>query len=366
MLKKAGSLPVLMYHYISDHPDANAVSRAEFAEHCRALAESGWRGISLAEAEGFLERGEPVPEKSALITFDDGYLDNYLHALPLLHAYGHQAVMFAVSGRLDRGTEPRAPLADVLAGRIPDMPGVNFPVREDSLGFRVRRDVFCNAAEARAMEESGVMAVAAHSRGHLGVFAGAEFSGFARPGDQPRTFYGTALGRVWGLPGFTVKPGLLHRAFIPAPEMVEAVRKLVPQDDAGAAAFFSDAGNEARLRALAERFAGKMGRMETDDERRERMWGEIAGSKADLEALLGHAVLSFCWPWGKYAEEARQLALEAGFSVLFTTREGPNPPGGATAVRRFKARNKDGGWLLSRVRLYGSPLLGALYAKLRV
>ena len=361
----AKSLPVVMYHYVNDSPGSITVSPACFQEHCRAMAEAGWRGVGLAEAEAFCIHGEPLPEKSALISFDDGFLDNCLNALPALHAYGHKAVMFAVSGRLEQGDTPRVPMADLLAGTAQPLPEASRPVRKNERGFTVRRDVFCNHAEVRAMEASGVMAVASHSRGHLGVFAGPEFTSFAAPGNQGRTFYLTEHGHFWGLPNFKVVPGLRDRAFLPNPELLERIRSLVPQDYDEALAFFASESNVKELKFLATGFAGDMGRFETDNERRDRMWREIAGGKADLEAILGHGLKTFCWPWGKYGPEAHTLALEAGFSLLFTTAEGPNPPAAPLAVGRFKGKSKSGNWLNSRLRAYSRPLLGKAYARLR-
>lgn len=354
-----------MYHYVNNSPGAITVSPDCFEDHCRSMAKAGWRGISLAEAEGFLARGEPVPEKSVLITFDDGYLDNCLYALPALCAHGHKAVMFAVSGRLEAGDAPRVSVADLLAGKAHVLSEVSRPVRKNRRGFTVRSDIFCNHAEVRAMEASGVMAVASHSRGHLGVFTGPEFASFAAPGNQGRTFYLTGYGHFWGLPGFKVGPGLLHRAFLPNPELLDGIRRLVPQDWDQAQEFFASEDNVKALKALATKFAGDMGRFETDAERRERMWREIAGGKAELETVLGHEVKSFCWPWGKYCPEAHALALEAGFSPLFGTAEGPNLPARPLAVHRFKAKAKDGDWLVSRLRVYSRPLAGKVYARLR-
>ena len=354
-----------MYHYVNDSAGAITVSPACFEEHCRAMAEQGWRGISLAEAEDFFIHGGSLPKKSLLISFDDGYLDNCQHALPILGAYGHKAVVFAVSGRLEAGESPRVPMADLFEGRAHALPQVNLPVRKNELGFTIRTDVFCNHAEIRAMEESGIMAVASHSRGHFGVFAGPEFRSFAAPGDQARTFYLTEHGHFWGQPGFKVVPGLQRRAFLPNPDLLEAIRRLVPQSDEGALDFFAVEENVRELRALAAGFAGNMGRYETDAERRERMWREIAGGKAELASLLGHEVKSFCWPWGKYCPEAHALALDAGFSLLFTTDAGANPPSQPLALRRFKARARSGAWLVSRLGFYSSPLLGNLYAALR-
>lgn len=355
-----------MYHYVNDFVGSITVSARRFDEHCRVLSEQGWRGVSLPEAENFLIHGETLPPKSFLMTFDDGFYDNYVNALPIMQKHGHKGVVFAVSDRLEISEDPRAGLDDVLSGRAVVPPAVATPVHQTKQGFTVRDDVFLNHAEARLADAEGTLAVASHAQGHYGVFTGPEFSGFTQPGTCLRTFYRTEQEIVWGLPAFGVKAGLLHRGFLPNPALVEAVVRLVPQEFDGASDFFSDAENKRALEELASSFTGNLGRFETDSERTDRMWREISGGKEQLESILGHSVRTLCWPWGQYCPEALQLAKDAGFKLFFTTREGSNPPAQPEAVRRFKAKDKSGEWLTARMSIYSRPLLGALYAKIRI
>ncbi len=345
-----------MNHYVNEGGGRLTLTPTCFAQQCRALADRGLHGVGLDEAEAYLLHGEPLPEKSLLITFDDGYLDNYFHALPALYAYGHKAAFFPVADRLEAVDEPRALLADTLAGKaVVPSPASNALTRTPQ-GFTVRRDVFCNHGEVRAMEASGVFMTGAHGLGHYGVFTSPRYKNFFRPRTQLRTFYRTEAEPVWGMPDFPVRPGLRFRAFLPNPEMTEKIRSLVPQDFDAAAAFFADAANMRALRALAKSFTGKMGRYETDEERKERMWREVVGGKTLLEGVLGRKVRSLCWPWGRYSEEARRLALEAGFQVFFTVYGGANPPRRPLAVHRFQSRNMGGAWLALQTRLHARPV----------
>ena len=158
----AYSLPVLMYHYVSRFPGAIAVSPEHFEDQCRGMAEHGWRGIGLDEAEAFLLKGAPLPPRSLLITFDDGYLDNYVYAWPILRKYGHKGVVFAVTERMEAEKKCRPTLADVWEGLPPSsLPPVDAPMHDTPFGYQVRRDMFFSWEEARHMESSGVMAVAA-------------------------------------------------------------------------------------------------------------------------------------------------------------------------------------------------------------
>ena len=383
------SLPVLMHHYISRFPNSIAVTPEIFEEQCRILAEHGWFGAGLAEAEEFLLSNAPLPPKRFLMTFDDGYLDNWVHALPIMRKYGHKGVVFVTADRISgkvgfgRSYDDRADccqpasaclrptLQDVWEGRLPAsaLPGVDTPMRERAAGYAVKEDLFLNWDEARAMDSEGVLSIAAHSMRHERVLTGDEWSGFAAPGHTLSTFWHVWPDMFWGLPDFPRKPELANRAFILNPELVEEIKRLVPQAEAEAYEFFRVEQNIAALRGLIEgrrKKAGGLGRLETREEMLRRVGESLRLNQEALARELGHTVRSFCWPWGKWSDDALELGRAAGFEVFYTCDMGPNRPGSAGAVKRFKVRNKGGNWLLSRLKLYASPLLGGLYARFRI
>jgi peptidoglycan/xylan/chitin deacetylase (PgdA/CDA1 family) len=94
---------VLMYHMVSE-PVAGAkfrglrVSPVAFERQLQWLHERGFRFLTMSE----LMAADAVPEKSVAITFDDGYEDNFRHALPLLQKYGAKATLYLVADRHDR------------------------------------------------------------------------------------------------------------------------------------------------------------------------------------------------------------------------------------------------------------------------
>lgn len=369
------SLPVLMYHYISRFSGPIAVSPENFEAQCRGMAAAGWRGVSLAEAEAYLRDGVPLPTRSALITFDDGFLDNYVYAWPILKKYGHQGVVFAVTDRLTTGMQVRPTLEDVWDGRCraEDLPPVDAPMHMDELGHAQRKDLFLSWEEARRMEASGVMAVAAHTARHLAVYAAPTFP--PRGGDprvrMPRmrgnTFYLVDGPTPWGLPLFKERPAMHSRAFVPSPALLDAIRGLVPQEETQAYAFFKEAANTQRLLDLVDAFAPEdLGRPESDAERALRVRAELTSCASTLERELGHAVSSLCWPWGRGSDVARKEGEQLGFSVFYETRMGANPPSAPLAVRRFKVRDKGWNWLRLRLEIYSRPWLARAYAKARL
>ena len=93
----SAQVPILMYHHLSeDVTNSEMVSPEQFEAQIRALSEAGYTGVSFDELQGYVLRGEPLPEKPVVITFDDGYLSNYTLAYPILQKYNMKATIFAI------------------------------------------------------------------------------------------------------------------------------------------------------------------------------------------------------------------------------------------------------------------------------
>ncbi len=102
--------PILMYHYVSVPPAGSNVYRQDlsvtpdlFRSHLQALDDAGYTTISMYELVRHLNQGTPLPEKPVILTFDDGYRDNYENALPLLQEFGKTAMFFVVTDYIDAG-----------------------------------------------------------------------------------------------------------------------------------------------------------------------------------------------------------------------------------------------------------------------
>ncbi|MFQ5594419.1 MAG: polysaccharide deacetylase family protein [Anaerolineae bacterium] len=101
-------VPILMYHYISELPLGAdeiriglSVTPADFEAHLQYLKENGYHTISLHQLLLNLTRGEPLPANPIILTFDDGYRDNYENAFPLLQKYGFTATFFLITNFID-------------------------------------------------------------------------------------------------------------------------------------------------------------------------------------------------------------------------------------------------------------------------
>lgn len=99
-----------MYHYISVPPaDADiyrkdlSVAPERFESHLRYLQEHGYRTVTLDDLLAFLAGGAALPARPVILTFDDGYVDNYTAAYPLLRKYGMVGHFFIISDFVNQG-----------------------------------------------------------------------------------------------------------------------------------------------------------------------------------------------------------------------------------------------------------------------
>ena len=89
------SLSVLMYHKVSEkRMDFLTVTTEQLDQHFEYLKSAGYQSITSSEVIKFIEKKEPLPPKSVLITFDDGYHNNLILAYPLLKKYHLKATIF--------------------------------------------------------------------------------------------------------------------------------------------------------------------------------------------------------------------------------------------------------------------------------
>lgn len=97
-------LPILMYHRVSDEGDT-ALSRyrvtpARFRQQMEWLDRNRYEAISLELLRAVCEGRRRLPPRPVLITFDDGYVDFYQNAWPILRAFDYPSVMFVVAGKV--------------------------------------------------------------------------------------------------------------------------------------------------------------------------------------------------------------------------------------------------------------------------
>ena len=95
--------PILMYHIVDDtpKPEPNWVKPELFDHQMAYLKKNRYKVISLQEYVDAVKEQKRLPRRSVVITFDDGYEDNYRNAFPILKKYNFPATIFLVSSWVD-------------------------------------------------------------------------------------------------------------------------------------------------------------------------------------------------------------------------------------------------------------------------
>ena len=93
-------LPVLMYHKVIDEgiPDYLTITIQDLEQQFKYLVKRGYTSILLSDLLDHLNEKKKLPAKAVLLTFDDGYKNNFTQLYPLLKKYNLKANIFLVAG----------------------------------------------------------------------------------------------------------------------------------------------------------------------------------------------------------------------------------------------------------------------------
>jgi peptidoglycan/xylan/chitin deacetylase (PgdA/CDA1 family) len=286
-----------------------------FEEKIAALTRAGYSFIFWDDLYNHMAGRKRAPRKSVMLTFDDGYLDNWVFAFPVLKKYGAKGTIFVNPEFVDLEPIPRPISDDVQLGKIPSS--------------SLLTAGFLSWAEMRAMASSGLVDIQSHSLSHTWYFSVPKVMDFCRPGDNRypwlawnerpdrKPFYMKEDQSGFVPPGAPVyehEKSLVCRRYFPPEALTEAMADFV--SDRGGEAFFHSDDWKAQLQSRhAELMAqhGGNGRVETGDEYAARVFHELRESKRLIEEHLDKRVDYICWPGGGYNEIVIKLAREAGY-----------------------------------------------------
>lgn len=332
-------IPVLNYHSVSARPqwlrigDQVSIAPDAFERQLAYLKRHGYRSLFISEAHRILagkDRADPRGKHVAL-TFDDGYADNWIAALPLLKKYGVKATLF------------------VSTGFIAEAEGCRETIEEKARADWNALDWsgYLKWPELKAMRDSGLVEIQSHGFAHTRVFTDAALRGFVGPGRpnlwalwnaRPETC--TTWWReldddraLWGHPVFSQGPALACRAYTPDPN---AVAHLLSWARDGRRNIFAEPHWEERLREEWFRYTrahGDRGTQEGQTEYERRVERDLREAKQALERGLHAKVEALCWPENAFSEAGERLARKAGYTVTVSNRHNSRNAIGETPER---------------------------------
>ncbi len=102
------SVPIVMYHFVVEDTSRSAdymITPAQLESDLQYLQRHGFHTVLMSDLINYVYNGTPLPEKPIVLTFDDGYYNNYLYAFPLLQKYQMKAVISIIGSQTDRYTD---------------------------------------------------------------------------------------------------------------------------------------------------------------------------------------------------------------------------------------------------------------------
>jgi peptidoglycan/xylan/chitin deacetylase (PgdA/CDA1 family) len=316
-------IPVLMYHSVA--PEMSdwvfkylSLDPGVFEDQISSLARSGYVPVFLSELHQYVSGRRRLPPKAIALTFDDGYVDNWVFAFPILRKYGFKATVFVSTDFIDRRDKVRRTIDDVHQGRC----------RYEDLDWRG----FLCETEMKSMLSSDLIDIQAHGKTHTWYFVSARIVDFHHPGDAyPWLAWNAAPERKYlymeedqsgivplGSPVYEYDKAIEARRYFPDLGISRALAEYVERH--GGTRFFEKPTWKDDLVLLSSQITsrGLTWRTETGPERLTRLKEEIVLSKQELEATVGKETDFMCWPGGAYDQIAVDIARDAGFAAWTT------------------------------------------------
>ena len=313
-------IPVVMFHSIGMENSNWIFSHVSepvkyFEQKIAALKKFGFNFIFWNELYDYIKGEKNLRLPAVMLTFDDGYLDNWVYAFPVLKKYGAKATIFVNPDFVDSSDTLRLNMEDIEKGSAK---------KED-----LKVAGFLNWAEMRFMEKSGLIDIQSHSKTHTWYFSEPELVGFHKPGcrkypwmawnmrPEQKSYYlnndqSTIIAS--GTPVYKYEKALVCRRYFPPKEIEKKITDYVK--NGGGDSFFNKTGWEKELKSLHKALYEKYIKnqyYETLAQYKKRILEELVESKLILEKNLNKKVQYICWPGGGYNAEVLCMAQKAGY-----------------------------------------------------
>lgn len=250
-------------------------------------------------------------DKKLVITFDDGYLDNWVYLYPLLLKYQIHATIFINPEFIDTSIGLRPNISDVWSGKMKLID--------------LRPKGFLNWDEIIEMQNSGLVDIQSHSMSHNWYFSSNNLVDIYSKNKykkyywmswvlnkKRKSFYMIENQTNFipeGYPIFAFGRSLGIRRYFPSENFIDVLLNTHVQDNSITQ---KKQLNELGKLLLQDKY---MGKMETDREMVDRYTYELKGSKELLEKKLNKKVDFLCWPGGGYNNISIAVSEDVGYKA---------------------------------------------------
>ena len=298
-------IPIFLYHQVNE---LSNIKPELFEEHLKILKEKNMNTITISE---FGEK--KAPKNSVLITFDDGYYDNYKIVFPLLKKYNMKATIFLNTLYIG---EKRWGDTKIQTNNIANSMAIKkYLTLNDGT-----TEQYMTWSEIKEMHESGLIDFQAHSHKHMAIFKSLELEGiFTKESFDPTEIY-LYENIEEGFPKFPKRGEYSGKGITIDKEFFKKFQNFYFEELKGK--------DEKNIKTLGQKYIDEniepYVHHETEEEAKKRIKDEFILNKTLIEENLKNKVEYFCWPWGHRDKNVIELLKTLGVKGFVTTKKGTN------------------------------------------
>lgn len=363
------SIPVLMYHHVNKLEDSFTISPDDFQKQMEYLARKNYQTLFLDELIDSLKEGKD--KRRVALTFDDGYLDNWIYAYPILKKYNLKATIFVVTSRIkEKANSYRPNLEDLWSGKVKEesLPKISNHYQSNLRCVRNLKgsDDHITWEETKKMSGDGLIDIQSHSHLHSYCYVDDKIVDYNQ-GKRWRIGWLTDGDTRLGIPIYEDKPTLAGQRYFDDPGLRNRLAEYVFRR--GGEKFFKKKDWKKELDGIVDdhRAGNKLkDSYETLEKRKERVKRELLLSRDTIEKRLNRKCRFIAWPGGAYDDELVKWARECGYLGAVTTQPGANASNADPMyLKRFEIKKGDLSWFKRRLFLYSYNITAAIYPKMR-
>lgn len=301
------AVPVFLYHQVN--PISSNVSPELFEEHLKIIKKYNMETITISEYYN-----KNINKNSILLTFDDGYYDNFKYVFPLLKKYNMKATIFLNTLYImdKRENEPE----------IKDNNTVNLEAMKKYIeNGEATINQYMSWEEIKDMYDSGLVDFQAHSHKHMAIFTNTKIEGLTKKDrmEAPELYlYGELEDNF---PVFTKRGEYSGKAKIIKKKFFNIFKNFYEEN------IENKITDKNEILKKCQEFIAKNNEYFSDEneaEYKKRIEEDYLENKRLIEKNLRNQVKFFCWPWGHRSKETIKILKELGVVGFISTKKGTN------------------------------------------